>query len=322
METNHLSIGTLWVPLQLTSLAGIIVIQLTTSFGHLVRGRVWYGFMISLAIFSLSTCLLYISGQRPTNKQQAPNHLICLAQAVLMYSIEPLSFAMLLSLFIKVKCLTTTIDTRTNDWFSELYSQIRSSTRSQNRETLEKRAGSPLLLIFPYGSWCLLVITYITFGLLNPSKVIFDHAQNLYCVFDDRVIRTFNCIVSGILSQAIMSVVGMVVVRLVMINNQSAPHALPCLREYTILFIRFALIWIGSLVSVVITIIFAIQENTPPIYHVIAQAGVPLVVTIVFGSQKDVWLVWRDLVRGFLGRLGIFRAAPTTVPTDLHKHEG
>ncbi|KAF9254869.1 hypothetical protein L218DRAFT_951216 [Marasmius fiardii PR-910] len=191
---------TIWIPMQATSLAGLILIQLTTLFGGLVRGRVWYGFMVSMTMFSLSSCLLYISGQQPSNKQQEPGYRICLAQATLVYSVEPLAIAMLMSLF------------------------------------FERRASSPWLLVLPYGFWCFLMIAYLDFGLLDPRK------PNLQ-------LYHFRDTCAG--------------------NNDSG-----C-----------------------ITIIFAVQDHVPLIYHVIAQAGgqiasshsdgnLPLVVTIVFGTQK------------------------------------
>ncbi|KAG7086944.1 hypothetical protein E1B28_002861 [Marasmius oreades] len=297
-EAYRISV-TFWIPMHFTSLAGIILIQLTTWFARLVRGRVWYGFMTSLAIFCLSSCLLYISGQQPTSDlDQAPNYFLCLTQAALVYSDEPLAIHMLLSLLL------------------ELYWKV-SSAHSQNGKTLEKhkRASSPWLLILPYASWCLLTIAFLVFGLRNPSKVVFS-GHNPYCALDQSVPRIFNSVVCAILLLATMIVLAMIAVRLVMIkiNCQSQPQtgALPSLGEYLGLFIRFTLILIFGVIAVIISIIFAIEDNSPIMYHVIAQAGVPLVAMIIFGSQKDVLLVWRDLGRRCLGRvrtMGMFRLA-------------
>ncbi|KAF9264448.1 hypothetical protein L218DRAFT_998797 [Marasmius fiardii PR-910] len=142
-----------WIPLQLTALVGLVLIQLTTLFGGLTRGRVWYAFTLSWSILAFSSCLLFISGQQPTSiNGKVPNLIVCSVQTALMYSGYTLVVAMLLSLSL------------------ELYWKIL-SIYSQDKIVFETQlASSAWLIIAPYGSWCLMTTIFLVIHINLDSR--------------------------------------------------------------------------------------------------------------------------------------------------------
>ncbi|KAG7086918.1 hypothetical protein E1B28_002834 [Marasmius oreades] len=81
----------------------------------------------------------------------------------------------------------------------------------------------------------------------------------------------------------------MIAINLVKINsiNQSTPFKLRyLLREYNMLFIQFSMIWIASVISVVLGVMFVLEKLSPIYYHVFVRSGAPWVVVVVFGLKK------------------------------------
>ncbi|KAF9254915.1 hypothetical protein L218DRAFT_951187 [Marasmius fiardii PR-910] len=271
----------LWTPLQLTALVGFLLIQLTTFFGGLFRGRVWYCFMLSFTIFCFSNCLLYIGGQQPENSQQLePNHALCVAQATLVYSdnsLKPLrTMLTMLSLFL------------------ELYWTVL-SVGSENKMALERRAKSPL--------FCITKPSNVKIGLVMP-----------YCsLYGELVPRTFTFVTTLIPLAATMILLAnrqhaplptvMIASRLVKTSKGSTPS--PTLREHTVVFIRFAIIWITGLVSVIFMMILLAVDPSPKycMYNYVVRTIVPWIVMVVFGSQRDILLVWAAVACRVLKRL-------------------
>ncbi|KAF9254023.1 hypothetical protein L218DRAFT_1058289 [Marasmius fiardii PR-910] len=217
-----------WIPLQLAALVGLVFIQLTAFLGRLTRGRVWYSFMASLVIFCISNCLLYIGGQQPANPQQEPNQILCVAQAALVYS----------------------------------DSTLVTLASSRNKMVLEQCARSPLLLALPYVLWCILIIIYLTnqnfpsnsflgqFSITNSGHVKVSLVTP-YCTLSSEPVPRISSYVACVISlAATMVLLVMIAIQIICVNKISVPSPIP--REHMILFIRFTILWITSLISVVI----------------------------------------------------------------------
>ncbi|KAF9254868.1 hypothetical protein L218DRAFT_1039214 [Marasmius fiardii PR-910] len=269
---------TVWIPLQLASLGAVVLIQTIALAGGLVRGRVWYGFMVSCAIASLSSCILYFFGQQPTKKGETPEYAVCLVQAALMKSDFPLMLMMALSLLL------------------ELYWKVWAMF-SHNWVALESRSKSPLLLILPYLLWFILVGAHLAFGLIKRSTVTFDGLRLPFCVFDHPV-PTLALLAAAMVLLAIIAIF--------LLEYRSQPEFKHSqhLQTHTFLFIRFALIWAAGTSAMVITIMFSIHAIASVVYYFVVHAGgqilfsaaklshyitntlpVPLMIVIIFGSQ-------------------------------------
>ncbi|KAF9254557.1 hypothetical protein L218DRAFT_1009554 [Marasmius fiardii PR-910] len=61
--------------------------------------------------------------------------------------------------------------------------------------------------------------------------------------------------------------------------------------------------WVTGLVAVAMSITLTVQDVVLPIPLSVFSDGAALPVVLVFGSQKDIWLVWTGAASGMLGRL-------------------
>lgn len=262
-QKTHDQIALAFIILQLFAACGLSVILLTAALSRNVkRYSTWFSFIGSWVFSCICYSLLALAGQRT---RPDPDFGLCITQMALIYTVPSLTACTTLALsfhmLLNLRRLMTNVTFRTN-------------------------SGTVVaFLIVPYIIGVIEFIGIFLFGYFNPETVE-KSANGTYCHSANRTLSKISSMVVVCCSVLIVAIQGMIATKLYKkrgIISRSGQSFTMVVR--VMVFSLLGALALGAGVAHAITV-----HHDQPFDMILAC--VPVLATIVFGSQLDLVYVW------------------------------
>ncbi|KAF5375983.1 hypothetical protein D9757_008822 [Collybiopsis confluens] len=236
------------------------------------RSRTWFSFCVSWTISCLSYSLIFLFGKQ-FDVADLPSYGLCLTQATLIYASPPLTGATTFTLFLDVWLMMSQLGA-TNQ-------RPRSITRIS-------------LLAGPYILWVFLAIGLFIAGGVHPEMVQRDLSFAPYCTMRSNIIPSLVSFLTLICALGVLIMLVILVIKLYR-SRQQFPQKINRQQKRTmVLFIRLVIFSFLGMIALIVSTVFTL-DRSPDIKYNLAMAVLPLLGVIVFGSQKDLLLLWKTM---------------------------
>ncbi|TFK25325.1 hypothetical protein FA15DRAFT_668551 [Coprinopsis marcescibilis] len=260
--SSYSGLFTAFITLQLFGLFGCLIIFITAlAVKSVPRQTIWFSFVLSWFLSTISYVLLFISGHA-TNPE--PPYALCLTQASLIYASPVMTSATTLALVLQV------------------YFNVKN--QFSNVEIRGQRMTMRVLLGVPYLMYLAMFLGCLGAGLLIPGTVQKD-PNRFYCNLVTRIPSRISSITVATL---MVPTTGLAVATFWLLKGNWSS-----LKESITRVLAFSVI---GLMAMALGVVFASISGREPELNMIL-ATVPALVVIVFGTQKDLidaWMFWRQ----------------------------
>ncbi|KAE9386116.1 hypothetical protein BT96DRAFT_1026373 [Gymnopus androsaceus JB14] len=247
--------------LQLLGLIGSVLCLISARFSSVPRQAPWWNFMV---LFCTSYLLLFFAGQV---FDSAPDLPLCILQSSLTYAVSPLAEATALGLVV------------------QLLFNVR---RTLSGQTIRgERYWRIVLLIMPYAIFVVLILESTVISLNIPDA---KFSSVSYCSLEDHAPGQVTSALDVIL--AISIVVLNIIIALQFRKHWSMLRS----GNFTSMFVRVSAFTLFGLVAMIIGVLFftsADSSSEAALLELdIILAIIPVAAVFIFGTHKDLLVVW------------------------------